>query len=71
MANSFMNFSNQHRQDVRNLHPGLHVTEIAKILGGLWRSLDQDEKDQYKDEDYVGDIGLGEEEDEDEDDEVE
>jgi hypothetical protein len=48
MATSFINFSNEHRQTVRDQNPGLHITEIAKILGAMWRSLTDEEKADYK-----------------------
>jgi hypothetical protein len=46
--NPFMNFSNQHRQEVREKHPDLRMTEIAKILGSMWRALSETEKDKYR-----------------------
>lgn len=65
MANAFINFSNQHRQRLRDENPDLSMTEIAKLLGSMWRQLSQEEKDRYRDEAYMGD----EEEDEDDDEE--
>ena len=50
--NAFMNFSNQHRQEVRDANPNAKVTEIAKILGSMWRNLSEEEKDRYR-EDYT------------------
>ena len=47
--NAFMNFSNEHRQEVRDENPDMSMTEVAKELGRMWRELSQDEKDEYKD----------------------
>lgn len=47
--NSFMVFSQQHRQQVREEHPGATMVEVAKILGCMWQELSQYEKDKYKD----------------------
>lgn len=46
--NAFMNFSQDHRQEVRDANPDLSITEVARILGAMWRELDQEEKDSYK-----------------------
>lgn len=47
--NSFMRFSNEHRQKVREENPDLPMTEIAKILGSMWRKLTDEEKKEYQD----------------------
>lgn len=47
--NAFMNFSQEHRKAVVVANPGLPVTEIAKILGSMWRSMSDKEKNTYKD----------------------
>lgn len=49
MMNAFMNFSNQHRQEVMEGNPGAPVTKIPKILGSMWRSLCEEEKKKCKD----------------------
>jgi len=48
--NAFMTFSNEHRQDVRDENPSLKMTEIASLLGQMWRDLSDDEKDEYRSE---------------------
>lgn len=46
--NAFIIFSNEHREEVRQAHPDLSITEVAKELGRMWRCLSQSEKDSYK-----------------------
>ena len=46
--NPFIFFSNQHREKVRSENPDLKMTEVAKLLGQMWRDLSQEEKDEYK-----------------------
>ena len=50
-----MRFSNMHRREVMDANPGVKVTEVAKILGQMWRGMSQDEKDGYKEEVVVSD----------------
>jgi HMG (high mobility group) box len=56
--NKYINFSNVHRDRVRAQHPHLKITEIAKILGEMWRTLDDDEKEEYSNPDYIGDCDI-------------
>lgn len=46
--NAFMKFSNHHRADVRAENPDLPMTEVAKLLGKMWRELSTDEKLEWK-----------------------
>ena len=46
--NAFMLFSQEHREEVKEENPGAPVTEIAKILGQMWRSMTDAEKAVYK-----------------------
>lgn len=48
--NAFLLFCNDHRQQCRDNNPNLKHTEITKILGDKWRSLNSAEKDLYKTE---------------------
>lgn len=45
---SYINFANSKRAEVKEAHPGLKVTEIAKKLGEMWRGLSDEEKKSYK-----------------------
>lgn len=45
---SYIKFANSKRAEVKEAHPGLKVTEIAKKLGEMWRGLSDDEKKAYK-----------------------
>jgi len=45
--NAFMNFSNAHREDVREENPDLKMSEIAKVLGQIWRELSANQKAKY------------------------
>lgn len=45
--NPFMNFSNANRQSVRNQNPDLPITEIAKILGTMWRAMPEGDKAKF------------------------
>lgn len=47
--NAFIVFSNAHRDDVIAENPDASMTEVAKILGAMWRKLSDKEKAQYKD----------------------
>lgn len=46
--NAFMKFSNATRQQVMDENPGLPITEIAKILGSMWRAMSDAEKNAWK-----------------------
>lgn len=46
--NAYMVFANENREAVLADNPGMAVTEVAKVLGGMWRALREDEKEQYK-----------------------
>lgn len=46
--NAFMNFSNANRQQVMDENPGLPITEIAKLLGSMWRALSDADKKSWK-----------------------
>ena len=46
--NAFMLFSQEHREEVKEENPGAPVTEVAKILGLMWRSMADSEKAVYK-----------------------
>ena len=56
--NPFMKFSQEHRQSA---NPGLSMVEVAKILGAMWRTLPDDEKDKYRD-DYCSDCSTSSDE---------
>lgn len=58
MVNVFINFSNKHRQRVRDAFPDLSVTQVASVLGSMWRGLDPSEKSGYTDPDYVGECEI-------------
>ena len=44
---SFMLFSKENRENVKNAHPELKITEIAVELGKMWALLSADEKKKY------------------------
>jgi hypothetical protein len=44
---SFMLFSKENRENVKNAHPQLKITEIAVELGKMWALLSADEKKKY------------------------
>ena len=46
--NAFLLFSQYHRQSVKDDNPGICVTDVAKILGQMWRALSEREKNDYK-----------------------
>ena len=48
MPSPFIVFCNEHRQRIREVHPGATYTEMAITLDGAWRALTQEQKDQYK-----------------------
>ena len=45
--NAFMIFSNEKRASLKEAHAHAGVSEIAKILGGLWKNLSPEEKAPY------------------------
>lgn len=47
-ANGFITFSNKYRKSVVREFPNLPMTEIAKILGQMWRDMSDEEKRRYK-----------------------
>jgi HMG (high mobility group) box len=47
-----------HRSRVVAQHPYLKVTEVAKILGEMWRTLDDCEKEEYNNPNYMGDCDV-------------
>ena len=48
MQSPFIVFCTEHRQRVKDENPGASFGELGKILGGAWRALTQEQKDQYK-----------------------
>ena len=47
--NSFMLFSRDFRQSVKDSNPEATTTEIAKELGRIWRDLSDEKKQVYRD----------------------
>lgn len=45
----YIRFQKDVVEDVKKEHPGLRVTERAKIIGGMWRKLSEDKKKEYHD----------------------
>lgn len=52
--NAYMIFSNEKRGEVKAENPGLKVTEIAKVIGDMWKELSEEEKQEYKDKAAAG-----------------
>jgi len=46
--NPYLRFCKEHRTQVRGENPELKMTDIAKILGRMWRELDDERKAAYK-----------------------
>ncbi|CAM9728367.1 unnamed protein product, partial [Sphacelaria rigidula] len=46
-SSAFMQFSASHRSAVKEAHPGLKTTEIAKVLGEKWKTMDDEAKAPY------------------------
>lgn len=57
--NAFMFFSGDKRAEVTGANPEARVSEIAKILGGMWREMDDDARASYQ-EDADNDKGKRE-----------
>lgn len=51
---AYINFCNHHRKIIKSQNPNLTFGEVAKTLGGMWKSLDADEKKKHTDPTYVG-----------------
>ncbi|KAL7552161.1 hypothetical protein ACHAWF_015380 [Thalassiosira exigua] len=47
--NAYMRFANERRSQMMVDHPGARQSEITKLLGEVYRSLDDEEKQPYKD----------------------
>ena len=47
VLNGFMIFSRENRSGVKDENPGIAITEVAKILGAMWRGLGDEEKAVY------------------------
>eukprot|EP01025_Chloroclados_australasicus_P012162 TRINITY_DN1556_c0_g1_i1.p9 TRINITY_DN1556_c0_g1~~TRINITY_DN1556_c0_g1_i1.p9 ORF type:complete len:101 (+),score=18.27 TRINITY_DN1556_c0_g1_i1:131-433(+) len=46
---AYMWFSKVKREEVKQKHPDKKVTEIGKVLGEMWRGLNDDQKKEYQD----------------------
>ena len=46
--NAYMKFAASKRAEVKAANPGASVTEMAKILGGMWRELTPAAKEGWK-----------------------
>ena len=45
---SYINWSTQMRPRIKQEHPSLSFSEVAKKLGEMWKKMSQEEKDKYK-----------------------
>lgn len=52
--NAYMIFSNEKRAGVKAENPEMKVTEIAKVIGEMWKELSEEEKQEYKDKAAAG-----------------
>jgi hypothetical protein len=46
--NAYMKWVNESRADFKERYPDLKPTELAKVMGEEWRSMDEEEKAKYK-----------------------
>jgi hypothetical protein len=46
---AYLIFSNDNRDSIKEKNPNMKVTDIAKVLGGMWREMGDDEKQPYVD----------------------
>lgn len=47
---AFLKFSSNRRKKVKACHPDMNNTDISRLLGEMWRNLNEDEKKPYVEE---------------------
>lgn len=46
--NPYMNYSSKMRRELKEEYPDIPITEMSKIIGKMWRELDENQKEQYR-----------------------
>jgi len=52
---AYLFFCDEKRKEVQNENPGKGMGDLSKILGNLWKSLSDDDKQKYNDQ-HVEDV---------------